>query len=296
MSSKKGKPTVILPTNSFDINPFLRTDATYKPDSLAQKLYIIGGNVCVAVAGDEVEIVPFLRELKNRCRLYNSITEGIIRKFLDDYGLNTQLINSAFFLTCIEHRSPDSIYVGMFNYPQKITAIEDNNNGGWQSLRSDVYDEIYACGSGAESFLNIVSQTGTFETRHTKGDIWYAMQSNVSLIAKILAIERTTLHNLQTHWGGGFETAFYNGKEFEKVTDIVYVICNGQFDKDGDIGLPFPGLFLYYSYRDCVLNIVRVEVKKFKREYMNDKIILTAEADNFKCDCFEVCNSRKWGF
>ncbi|MEI9911575.1 MAG: hypothetical protein WDO71_19130 [Bacteroidota bacterium] len=288
MSSRAGKPKVILPTNSFDINPYLDSDATYKPDSLAQKLYIIGGNVCVAVAGDEYEIVQFLRELKSRCKLFDRITEPVIRTFLNDYDLNAQLTKSAFFLICIEHRSPDSIYVGMFNYPQKIQEVSNDDSGGWKVLNNDVYGEVYACGSGTESFLNIVKQTGIFETRHSKGDIWYAIQSNVSLIAKMLAIERTTLHNLQTHWGGGFETAFYNRKEFEKMSDIVYVLCNGQFDKDGDIGLPFPGVFLYYTYKEQTLHIVRVEVKKFRRQHLDDRIILTAEPDNFTADCFVV--------
>jgi len=288
MSSRAGKPTVILPTNSFDINPYLKADATYKPDSLAQKLYIIGGNICVAVAGDEYEIVQFLRELKNRCKLFDRVTEPVIRNFLDDYKLNTQLTKSAFFLICIEHRNPDSIYVGMFNYPQKIQEVSTNNRGGWKVLQNEVYDQVYAYGSGAESFLNIVKQTGIFDSRHSKGDIWYAIQSNVSLVAKILAIERITLHNLQTHWGGGFETAFYNGREFEKISDIVYVICNGKFDKDGDIGLPTPGLFLYYTYKEQILYIVRIEVKKFKGEYVEDRIILTAGTENFKSDCFVV--------
>jgi hypothetical protein len=151
---------VILPTNSFNINPYLESDATYKPDSLAQKLYIIGGNICVAVAGDEYEIVQFLRELKSRCRLFDRITEPVIRSFLNDYNLNAQLIKSAFFLICIEHRGPDSIYVGMFNFPQKIQEASNDGSGGWKVLKNDVSDEVYACGSGTDSFLNIINQTG----------------------------------------------------------------------------------------------------------------------------------------
>jgi hypothetical protein len=288
MSSKVGKEIVILPTNNFNINPFLPSDAKYKPDSLAQKLYIIKKNVCVAVAGSEYELIKFLKELEERCKLFDEVTESHIRDFFEEYDLNAQLPKSAFFLICIEHRDLESIYVGMFNYPKSIQVYGDSHVGGWKYLDNDVYDRVYACGSGAESFLNIVGQTGIFDTRHNKGGIWYAMQANISLIAKILAIERVTLHNLQTHWGGGFETVFYNGKEFEKISDLVYVICHGDFDQNGDIGLPFPSLFLYYTYKEDILHIIRVEVRKFRKDYYGEKIILTANAEDFTSNCFKV--------
>jgi hypothetical protein len=288
MSSKEGRDKLILPTNSFDINPLFKSKTNLRPDSFAQKLYIIGKNVCVAVAGSEYELRKFLRELRSRCNLYNNINEKQIRQFLEDYNLETQFVNSAFFLVFVEYHDTDSIYVGMFNYPGRITRYGDINNGGWRFMESEVFDKIYSCGSGADSFLNLVSQAGTFDSQYAKGDPFYAMQSNVVLNAQFLAIEQATLHNLETNWGGGFETAFFNGHEFEKVSDIVYVICHGSFDERGNVGLPLPNLFLYYTYIEEILYIVKVEVERFSVEYKNDLIILFASADSFVCNCFEV--------
>jgi hypothetical protein len=288
MSSESGQADLILPTAEYAINPFINEENSYRPDSFAQKLYVFGKNLCVAVAGAEFELKQFLHELRTRCNIYDRITTQQLKAFLDEYDLQQHLPRSAFFILCIEHTGPDSLYVGMVNFPKKMNNYDVEREAGWMVLENDVYDQIFACGSGAQQFLNIVNQTGTFETRHLKGSIWYAMQSNISLITKILAIERTTLYNLNSNWGAGLETAFYNGQEFEKVSNMVYAICHGQFSEQGDIGYPTPQLLLYYTYHEGRLIIVKIKVGHFKEESLGENVRLYAGPESFQVVCYDV--------
>lgn len=288
MSSTEETQVVHLPTNNFNLKPFLPSNNSYSPHSLAQKLYIIGGNVCAIFAGAEYEIRQFLQELKSRSKLLDGLTSEQIKDFLNEYDLPTNFPNSAFFLVSVEHTSPDSIYVGMFNYPQKIAEEDSSNNGGWLSAKSDVFDQVFACGSGRDRFINIVNQIGIFTSRHDKGEIWYALQSNITLIAKLLAIEKATLYTLQTNWGGGFETAFYNGRAFEKISNIAYIVAQGVFDNCGEVGIPFPRLILYYTYEADILRIIALEVKKASKTTIDKKVFITAKKGDFEWNCFDV--------
>ena len=81
-----------------------------------------------------------------------------------------------------------------------------------------------------------------------KGNIYRAIAANYGYIAKLLAVERVSLHTIKKNWGGGFETIIFDGNEFIKLDEIAYITCYGQFDESGNIGLPFPQLIQYYKY------------------------------------------------
>jgi hypothetical protein len=194
MSSLSGNEFFRIPTNNFNVIPFLPKANEYKPDSLAQKMYIIGKNVCVVFAGDEFEIREFLKEFRIWCNIYAPIRDEHIKEFLSNYGLLAKFSKSACLIVIVEHHGPSSIVVGMFNIPKEMSDWKEKQNEVWQYLESDLFEIVYATGSGRDDFLNIVNQKVNLTTRHSRGSVWHAIQTNLSLIAKALALEKTTLN------------------------------------------------------------------------------------------------------
>lgn len=288
MSSRSGTENFQIPTNNFDVTPFLPDENEYKPDSLAQKMYIVKNNVCVVFAGNELEIKGFLTDFRIWCNANAPVRDEHVKQFLSNFDLSNDFSKSACFIIIVEHTGYDSIRVGMFNFPKEMSDWNTKKKHTWQYLENDLFEVVYASGSGRDDFLNIVNQKVSLTTRHEKGSIWHAIQTNVSLIAKTLALEKVTLNTLKRNYGGGFESAFYNGETFEKISDVVYVAAYRQFENDGDIDVPFPQLFLYYVYISDVLRIIGIEVNKATKAIIGDKIFITAEANNFECRCFDV--------
>lgn len=288
MSSRSGSVNFQIPTNNFNVVPFLPTGNEYKPDSFAQKMYIIKDNVCVVFAGDEFEIKSFLIDFRVWCSVNAPVRDEHIKQFLSNFDLTKNFSKSACFIIVIEHTGQHSIKVGMFNVPKEMSNWKAKKKETWQYLEDDLFEEVYAAGSGTDDFLNTISQKVTLITQHEKGSVWHAIQTNVSLIAKTLALEKISLTTLKKNYGGGFESVFYNGEMFEKISNIVYVISYSQFKKDGDIDVPFPQLFLYYTYIRDIFRIVAIEIEKAEKKIIDDKIYITAEANNFKCRCFDV--------
>src|SRR6478752_10365796 len=69
MSSLQANENFHIPTNNFNVVPFLPKDNIYKPASLAQKMYIVAKNICVVFAGDELEIKKFLNDFRIWCNI-----------------------------------------------------------------------------------------------------------------------------------------------------------------------------------------------------------------------------------
>ncbi|HEX2630809.1 MAG TPA: hypothetical protein VHM26_17455 [Chitinophagaceae bacterium] len=66
MSSQAGNDTFTIPANPFDVRPFLKQQYSYKPDSFAQKMYILNENICVVFAGDEIEIKRAIKRVSTQ--------------------------------------------------------------------------------------------------------------------------------------------------------------------------------------------------------------------------------------
>jgi hypothetical protein len=85
----------------------------------------------------------------------------------------------------------------------------------------------------AEGYLNTVNQDAIFYSQFEDRDFMKAVQTNATLIAKLLTLERDSLYTLKKNWGGGFEAAYYTRRKFEKIANIAYIICHSQFDDFG---------------------------------------------------------------
>jgi hypothetical protein len=274
ISSRGATKSKQLPTNTIDITQYLDTNSSLAVD-LHQKIYIINANVAIALAGIVSEMTAFLKEFTIRCSYYDPIDEAGIRKFIEDYDFSNMFKHSAFFILLMK---PDGtmISVKQFWSPKEL----------WKTTNSEIFEEVYACGTGADDFLHHTSEQQEFKASSEKGDILRAISANLGFIAKLLAVERVSLHTIKKNWGGGFETICFDGNSFIKIDEIAYVINYAQFDADGNLDLPFPQLVQYYKYYKDTLFIVAIEVTKWGRLENETEIVLTST--DCRVDVFPV--------
>lgn len=274
ISSSEATKSKQLPTNTIDITQYLDTNSSLAI-GLYQKIYIINANVAIALAGIVSEMTEFLKEFTIRCSYYDPIDEAGIRKFVEDYDVPNKFTKSAFFILLMK---PDGsrISVKQFWSPSKL----------WKTTKSDIFEEVYACGTGAEDFLHHTSEQQEVKASSDKGNILRAVSTNLGLIAKLLAVERISLHTLKKNWGGGFETICFDGKSFVKIDEIAYVINYAQFEADGNLDLPFPQLIQYYKYYKDTLFILAIEVTKWRRMENETEVVLTST--DCRVDVFPV--------
>jgi hypothetical protein len=255
-------------------------------------MYFIKDNVCIVFAGLSDEILVFLTLIKNTFQNYDEISMEDIHRFLNAYDIEQNYKESAFFITHIENLPNGSIYVSQFYCPSKINNVDlikfNIEEGSWNIMNDPVYEIVSACGTGTKGFLNIIRQVGIFHTLLEKGDFLRAVQTNTMLVSKLLALERVSLYTLKENWGGGFETAYYNGEKFEKLNEIAYVISHGQFDVSGDIGLPIPILTMYYKYVNTTLYIIALEVHRYSIQETELLITFTSLTGEFHTTLYEV--------
>lgn len=272
ISSRKMKESIQLPTNTINITDYLEPGKAVAT-GLYQKIYIINKNVAIALAGDVSEMTMFLEEFKIRCSYYNPIDEKGIGLFVEGYDFEKNFANSAFFIMLMVRES-ESISVKQFWSPKEL----------WRQSTSEIFEKVYACGTGADDFLHNALKQKTLENSFEKGNIYQALAKNFGFIAKLLAIERASLYTVKNNWGGGFETIIFDGNSFVKIDEIAYITCLGEFDDKGDKGLPSPQLIQYYKYYKDVLFISSIEVKSWRREEKGDQIIL--QSDNYRASLF----------
>jgi hypothetical protein len=291
-SSKPSNTQVRFPTNISDPSPHLPANQENKPIKLLQKMYFIKNNVCIIFAGESDEILAFLIVIKSIFQNYSKISKNDIHQFLNKYNLEQNYKESAFFITHIENFLDDSINVSQFYYPSETNIVNPTEfniqEGSWNIMYDPIYEEVSACGGGAEGFLNIIKQFGIFHTRFENGDFMQALQANTILISQLLTLERVSLYTLRENWGGGFEIAYYNGEKFEKLNEIAYVINHSQFDISGDIGLPIPMLIMYYKYVNDILYIVALEVRRYSIKETEMYFTFISIAGEFHTTLYEV--------
>ena len=274
ISPRGATKSIQLPTNTIDVTQYLDTNSFLAVD-LYQKIYIISKNVAIALAGIVTEMTEFLKEFTIRCSYYDPIDEASIRKFIEEYDFSTKFTKSAFFILLMQ-QDGNMISVKQFWSPKEL----------WKTTKSEIFEEVYACGTGKDDFLHHTSEQQEFEASSGKGDILRAISANLGFIAKLLAVERVSLHTIKKSWGGGFETICFDGNSFIKIDEIAYVINYAQFDGDGNLDLPFPQLIQYYKYYKDTLFIVAIEVTKWGRMENETEIVLTS--NDYRVDVFPV--------
>jgi len=277
-SSAERPESIELPTNAFDLTPHLDIQLPYHPSALAQKMYIVKGKVCIEFAGYGNEIKEFLKEFTLRCKYFDDdVHIDRMHEFLDEYPFAEKFAHSKLCLVHVTYKPGDpKVHLRVFTVPkiahQVTPDLLDIKSGVWNILQTDVYGTVYACASGTQRYLNLINQRMEMRTIAAKGSLDYAVEINCGLIAQLLTLERTSLYTVNHLWGGGFEAAYFNGEQFEKIGNLAYVINHGEFDPTGDVGIPKPKLVLFYRYFGRLLHITRIEIDKGEAHYSEDAI------------------------
>ncbi len=283
---------VRFPTNTFDLTPYLPNDLEEKSVRLGQKMYFLKDKTCIVFVGLSDEIKIFLTVIKHIFQNHDKILVKDIDEFLKKYKLEKNFNESAFFITHIENLQDGSIDVFQFYCPNEMNIVDHKKfnirKGCWNVMDDPIYEKVTACGYGTKGYLNIIKQPVKFYSRFEDGDFMKAIQANTVLISKLLTMERVSLYTIKENWGGGFETAYFNGTKFEKLDKIAYIINHSQFDMYGDIGLPIPILIMYYKYENDILYILALEVHKYSISEAELNTIFTSYDGEYSTTLFEV--------
>lgn len=260
ISSKTKLKEFILPSLSEDIMDYLSDDSSLHPIYLAQKIYILKENICIAFTGSLQIFKQFLEDIVIFCRVHENVDAVKVQDFLINYKL-TATHEELSFCIYIAELEGDHI---------KMSRLF---HGNWLKTTSSIFGEVMTSGSGAGDFVNETQQNNSLILSHTKGTAGYALQTNIILLCKMLAAERATLSTVKKHWGAGFEMVYLSKDKFLKMDNIAYIINHSDFDENGNIGIPIPAIILYYKYYEDILTVTVIrpfkgETKKMEEEYI----------------------------
>jgi hypothetical protein len=267
---KPGK--FILPSIGNDILDQVNQNSSSYPRWLTQKVYILQDNLVIAFAGNGQDIKNFLTDIKLFARIYENVTLEQLTTWLKEYEFEDGNVIS-FAILFAEKKAEE-------------TTLSQILFGNWEKVDSTIYESTVATGTGAEDFLAEASSDQGFTTVHSPGEGSYALQSNIILLAKLLAKERFNLSNIHKHWGGGFEVTYFDGTKFSKIDELVYLIFQARQEEDGNLSIPIPALLMHYEYVEEVLLITVLDMHKGQTEEIAEQLIATSQ--NFSVTRFVV--------
>lgn len=257
----------VLPSTGANILDQVDQDASLFPIRLTQKVYILQDNLVIAFAGNGPDIKRFLFDIRLHCKCHDdNITQKNLRRWLEEYELD----------------EPDAISFGILfaeTTGGKITLFQWLF-GKWKKEDSETFEQTWATGSGAEAFLSEAKRNQGFTTVLSRKEVGYALQSNIILVAKILAKERLSLSTIQEYWGGGFEVTYFNGTKFSKFDELVYLIFQARQEEDESLSLPIPTLLMHYEYISEVLLITVINLQKGQTERKDEQLIMSSQQFN----------------
>lgn len=261
-----------LPSIHNNISPYLKNKGKISTE-LHNKIYILNSCTAIAFAGSVYEIKLFLDDLRNQFKLRTQFEIDDIRSYLEELQLNKNFESLQFSLIHISNNDNETI-LHSIEYPESA----------WKKSTSILFGNISACGSGAKEFINLATEPQNYESSIPKEKIESAISLNISLFTRILALESTTLHTINSGWGGGFEAIIYNGQSFEKVEDVAF-LTSVETIQNPSVFIP-PNMVQYYRYVDSILIIYSFSVNEWKIENKEDFFLL--QSNQFELKIFDV--------
>lgn len=273
-SSEEGRPGFLTPTQIPTQPRTLGYNPKLLPYWLWQKIYIISDRLAIALAGDYYEMKSFLRELKLRMAVYDVIGKEEILQFVKDFDLPANFSQSVLLMLLVTPQDDEMNYVHQFF------------QGGFYNLDDRTFGKILAAGSGAKDFLYQFSAPAESDVNVPIGTFNHALILNVGLLAKWLAIEKSSGHTLNDHWGSGFEMIYFDGSKFVKLKEIAFVIFEGRSNENGITAFAFPTVIIYMRYDEEVLIITSLNLGNGSWSFVDDHVSYTT--NSVEATLFEV--------
>jgi hypothetical protein len=222
------------------------TERTLYPSDLLQKIYIIDPTIAIAMAGLEYEMRTLLEGLRERAALAELTVEGI-QSFLEEFDLGTNYADSSFLIIKMRR-------------DQNEIQVKEFPHGKWATTLTENFENVAASGSGAHEFINQFNQPAKYVTSSMRGTPQAAIALNLGLMARWLAIEKTTGLPTRNNWGAGFESIYFDGHAFQKTNETAFAIFEQNYNADGSVPLPIPTTLNYYGYYKENLFIVSIRI------------------------------------
>ncbi|MBE9601475.1 hypothetical protein [Pedobacter sp. MC2016-24] len=264
-SSKNGSIEKPYPGSLNSIHEHL-TNLAFKPDDYFQKIYVLTPNLCIGLAGDEIEMKSILKELRIKVRYYDQLTFEILNTLLNSYIQENEFSGSK-FIACLITKTNDEFVVSTSIYPAD----------SWKEASSELFQEIRATGSGASEFISSVQKNYYYQTSPSIGNLTDALRVNLTMLTSIFTEQVLTLNNLKNFWGGGFEMIYFDNNTWRKFEEFAYVIFTGEVGTDGQLHLPYPSMVFHYKYHGEILIYSCIRIHKVKVESNENSIVYFAE-------------------
>jgi len=240
ISSPDGDECMPTPTYINGAKRIFSDNKSLKPFGLNQKLYVINDRLCVALGGNLIQMERFLKRLK---ALYSSIDfdDDDLWRFVDEFSRDEGRGMIAIVL------KSKAVAEGEFDFQVRCIGLYNEN-----LVKSRLYGNVIAGGSGAPQFLEFIQSDTKFFTDITDTDAFLA--ANQSLIAHFLGLEISNAETLSKYWGAGYEMiAFENGR-FVKLKEYTVVLLYAPFGKVIEFqAAPFSTMMV--SYQEDVMLI-----------------------------------------
>ncbi len=230
---------IVIPTFLGGVEEFLPNHLHLYPEGLRQKIYVINDNLCIATSGVLYEMRHLLECLRNYFKYHPTNLQNVER-----------------FISCIDvEEIRDSAYILMVSENKNDkTELNLRLFGEWHSTQNSEFEQLLTWGSGQTQYLEDVCEESTIHSGGSMTSLDRSISLNLMTFCKLLARERFSLRSIQRYWGGGLEMIYFNGKAFQKVDDITYVVWKGSIDANDAIKFT-PFLIMNYKYYEDILVI-----------------------------------------
>jgi hypothetical protein len=247
MSSEEKNSEVQIPVFLKDVENRLPTNQKFFPFRLRQKIYVLTDNMCIGLAGLEFEMRLFLEDIKLYFKFHES-SKKEIEKFYNEYDFSN--FSGSSLLIMYAEKTKDG------------HLIHQITRGHWNYKESKMLEHLYTCGSGSKTFMEFSDYYGEFYESQNTPSLNRAISLNFAILCNILSVERITLETIKSYWGAGFETIYFDGNKFKKITDITFLICTGKVNLDDESYEIAPFIALNFRYHNEILVITSTDFKK----------------------------------
>lgn len=209
-----------------------------KPIGLRQKLYVINDRLAVALGGRFDQMYTFL----------NRIQEFYGRVNFDDNDLDD-------FITAFEKDEGKELLAIVIRSIKNANGIPNfhvRTMGSISIADTEVFDRVFAGGSGVSSLMKFVNSTTSMRTDIQTTDRF--LTSNLSAIGYFLSTEMLDGKSLANLWGAGFEMIIFEDGKFVKLKEYTIVVMWCEFGKKIEFNAA-PVRTMFFSYHDEVLMI-----------------------------------------
>ncbi len=191
-----------------------------------------------------ISFLELLRKRNEACN--NSLSEADIKEFINTFEVNSFKESSAIIFNGIP-TAPGSY---SFNW---------HRVGNWTDGVSYNLNDIFATGSGTESFLEFENQPSAYSS-DGDGGLFDRVTHNITTSAHLLLREALTKEPLYDLFGSGYEMIIFQDGAYQKKGELAYILSMSPFRSPLENIISKPFMVIYQKYYRDFLVITSIPV------------------------------------